>query len=89
MSLPSSTVLVTGATGGIGQAIARAFAARGASLALSGRRTAVLEPLAAELGARILAADLGDRDAVSRLATEVGEPDVLVFSAALPHTPRP
>jgi short-subunit dehydrogenase len=75
---------LTGATGGIGQAIARAFAARGAGLVLSGRRTDVLEPLAAEVRGRLLAADLGDRSAVSRLAADAGAPDVLVFNAALP-----
>jgi short-subunit dehydrogenase len=84
VNLTSSTVLLTGATGGIGQAIARAFAARGASLVLSGRRTDVLEPLAAEVRGRLVATDLGDRDAVNRLATDAGAPDVLVFNAALP-----
>jgi short-subunit dehydrogenase len=84
VNLASSTVLLTGATGGIGHAIARAFAARGASLVLSGRRTDVLEPLAAEVRGRLLAADLGDRGAVSRLATDAGAPDVVVFNAALP-----
>jgi short-subunit dehydrogenase len=84
VNLASSTVLLTGATGGIGQAIARAFAARGAGLVLSGRRTDVLEPLAAEVRGRLLAADLGDRSAVSRLAADAGAPDVLVFNAALP-----
>ena len=45
-------VLLTGATGGLGHAIARAFAARGATLLLTGRRAEVLEPLAAETGGR-------------------------------------
>lgn len=84
MTLTNGNVLLTGATGGIGHAIARAFGARGASLVLSGRRTEVLEPLAAELGARVIAADLSQREDVERLASEVGELDVAVFNAALP-----
>jgi short-subunit dehydrogenase len=78
------TVLVTGATGGIGRAIAEAFAARGASLILSGRRADVLESLARELGARVVVSDLADRAGVERLATAAGEVDVLVANAALP-----
>jgi short-subunit dehydrogenase len=78
------TVLLTGASGGIGQAIARALAARGAQLVLTGRRVDVLEPLAQELGARALAVDLAERDAVERLARELGEVEILVANAALP-----
>jgi short-subunit dehydrogenase len=84
MGLLDGNVLVTGATGGIGRAIAREFGARGAKLVVSGRRIDVLEPLAAALGARALACDLGDRDEVARLAAEAGEIDVLVANAALP-----
>ncbi|HEY2638159.1 MAG TPA: SDR family NAD(P)-dependent oxidoreductase, partial [Solirubrobacteraceae bacterium] len=82
--LLGGNVLVTGATGGIGQAIARAFAARGASLVLTGRRTEVLEPLAGETGARVLGVDLSARDEVERLVREAGPVDVLVNNAALP-----
>lgn len=86
MSLLSGNVLVTGATGGIGQAIVRAFAARGARLILTGRRSDVLEPLAAEVGGRAVACDLGQREDLERLATEAlaAEIDVLVANAALP-----
>jgi short-subunit dehydrogenase len=79
-------VLVTGATGGIGQAIARAFAQRGADLILSGRRTEVLEPLAEELGGRAIVCDLADRAEVEQLIAEAGKVDVLVANAALPGT---
>jgi short-subunit dehydrogenase len=84
MSEIRGTVLLTGASGGIGQAIARALAARGAQLVLTGRRADVLEPLAAEVGGRALAVDLADRAALERLATEAGEVEILVANAALP-----
>jgi short-subunit dehydrogenase len=88
MQLSGSTVLLTGATGGIGQAIARAAKGRGAQLILTGRRTDVLEPLAAELGARTLAVDLSDAAELDRLVGEAGEIDILVANAALPAAGR-
>ncbi|HZV72842.1 MAG TPA: SDR family NAD(P)-dependent oxidoreductase, partial [Conexibacter sp.] len=63
---------------------ARALAARGAQLVLTGRRAEVLEPLAAEVGGRALVVDLADRDAVPRLAEEAGDVEILVANAALP-----
>jgi len=88
MGLAGGRVLVTGATGGIGHALARAFAGRGAELTLTGRRAEVLEPLAAELGARAIACDLSDREQVTRLAAEAVEQrvDVFVANAAVPGT---
>jgi short-subunit dehydrogenase len=86
VKLSGSTVLLTGATGGIGHAIARELHGRGARLVLTGRRAEVLEPLAAELGATALAADLADRAAVGRLLEEAGEVDILVANAALSGT---
>lgn len=84
MSVLHGTALLTGATGGIGHAIARELAANGARVVLTGRRTEKLEPLAAELGGRALAADLADPAEVERLAAEAGPVDVLVANAALP-----
>jgi short-subunit dehydrogenase len=84
MELRGSSVLLTGATGGIGHAIARALHGQGASLLLTGRRTDVLEPLAAEVGGRATAVDLADRAAVERLLDEAADVDVLVANAALP-----
>jgi uncharacterized protein len=87
MQITSDTrVLVTGANGGLGRAIARALRAAGAQVAISGRRADALEPLAAELGARIIVADLAQRDAVTRCMEEAGPLDVLVANAALPAT---
>jgi short-subunit dehydrogenase len=84
MSLVAGRVLLTGATGGIGTAIARAFADRGASLVISGRRSEILDPLAAEVDGRAVACDLARRDDLERLVAEAGEVDVLVANAALP-----
>jgi short-subunit dehydrogenase len=84
MLLSGRTALLTGATGGLGHAIARRLHRSGAQLILTGRRTDVLEPLAQELGARSLATDLCDRDAVARLADECADVDVLIANAALP-----
>ncbi|HEV7586265.1 MAG TPA: SDR family NAD(P)-dependent oxidoreductase [Solirubrobacteraceae bacterium] len=84
LQISGSRALLTGATGGIGQAIARALAAAGAQLTLTGRRGEVLEQLAGELGARALPADLSVPAEVDRLAAEAGEIDILVANAGLP-----
>lgn len=86
MQISGSTVLLTGATGGIGHAIARALAGRGAKLILTGRRTDVLEPLAVECGGRALAVDLAQRSEIDRLLAESGHIDILIANAALPGT---
>jgi short-subunit dehydrogenase len=86
VQISGSTVLLTGATGGIGHAIARALGGRGAKLILTGRRSDVLEPLAAELDARTLTVDLSDRAAVDQLAADAADADILVANAALPAT---
>jgi uncharacterized protein len=81
---------VTGATGGIGTAVARALHGRGATVLLSGRRQAVLEELRASLGERaeIIAGDLAESDGAARLAEAAGAVDVLVANAALPASGR-
>lgn len=84
MNVAGRSALVTGATGGLGLAIARRLHAAGAKLVVSGRRADVLEPLAAELGARALVVDLTDPADVARLAEECADVDVLVANAGLP-----
>jgi len=67
--LTGKTALVTGASGGIGEAVARALHAQGATVVLHGTRAEKLEALQKDLGARAfaLAVDLSDRDAVASL----------------------
>ena len=67
--LTGKTALVTGASGGIGEAVARALHAQGATVVLHGTRAEKLEALQKDLGARAfaLAVDLSDRDAVAGL----------------------
>jgi short-subunit dehydrogenase len=91
MELAGKTTLLTGATGGLGRAIAKALAGRGAKLTLSGRKAEALEALATELpgdGHRVLAADLGELGAAEKLAAEAGPVDVLVANAGLPGSGR-
>jgi short-subunit dehydrogenase len=84
MELRGAKVLLTGATGGIGQALAVELAARGGEVVLTGRRKDLLEPLAEKLGGRAIPANLADRAAVEELLDTAGEIDVLVANAALP-----
>ena len=84
MELQGKRVLLTGATGGLGEAIARALSERGADLVLSGRRADALAALAQELGAETVVCDLADRDDLERLVAAAGDVDVLVANAGLP-----
>ncbi|HML42153.1 MAG: 3-oxoacyl-[acyl-carrier-protein] reductase [Hyphomicrobium zavarzinii] len=87
--LTGKKALVTGATGGIGEGIARAFHKAGAEVVLSGRQVAKLEALAAELGERahVVPCDLADKEAVSKLIdnaiAKLGRLDILVNNAGL------
>lgn len=87
--LTGKSALITGASGGIGAAIARALHAAGATVGLSGTRVEPLEALAAELGARahVLPCNLGDRDAVEALPkaaiAAMGSLDILVNNAGI------
>ncbi len=83
--LTGRTALVTGASGGIGGAIARALHAQGASLVLAGRREAPLRALQGELGerARVLVADLDEALGLAALAGAAAEADILVNNAGI------
>ena len=88
MNVGGRTVLLTGATGGLGHAIARRLAAAGARLVLSGRRGDVLAALASEIGGEVAAADLSDGAAVRALAAAHTDVDILVANAGLPASGR-
>ena len=87
--LTGKKALVTGASGGIGEAIARTFHAQGATVALHGTRREKLDELAADLGERVLVmpANLSDRGAVKDLAAraeaELEGVDILVNNAGI------
>lgn len=87
--LTGKTALVTGASGGIGGAIARALHGAGATVGLSGTRTEPLEALAGELGERahVLPCNLSDKDAVEALPKQaveaMGGLDILVNNAGI------
>jgi short-subunit dehydrogenase len=87
MELRGKTVLLTGATGGLGRAIAGSLAAREATLILSSRKAPELDDLAESLpgsGHRTLVSDLAEPGAAVALLEAAGEIDVLVANAALP-----
>jgi 3-oxoacyl-[acyl-carrier protein] reductase len=87
--LKGKTALVTGATGGLGGAIASALHAQGATVAISGRQVDKLDVLAAELKERvhICPCDLGNKEQVGKLIEEatgkLGRLDILVNNAGL------
>jgi short-subunit dehydrogenase len=90
VQLAGARALVTGATGGIGGAVARALHGRGAHVILSGRREPLLEEVRASLGdgAEQISVDLAEHDGPARLAEAAGAVDVLVANAALPASGR-
>ncbi|MFJ3875976.1 SDR family NAD(P)-dependent oxidoreductase [Streptomyces sp. NPDC090077] len=84
MKMSGSNVLLTGATGGIGSALAARLTAEGARLTVTGRREGPLKETADACGARTVVADLAVRPDVVRLAADCAGTDVLVANAALP-----
>ena len=89
--LTGKGALVTGASGGIGGAIAKALHAQGATVAISGTNKQKLDALAAALGDRVfvLPCDLRDRAAVAKLGEDaekaLGKVDILVNNAGITH----
>lgn len=86
LKLRGARALVTGASGGLGAAIARELHSRGVELVLSARRTDALEQLRSELGGGpvLEPADLAEPGAATDLAERAGRIDLLVANAALP-----
>jgi short-subunit dehydrogenase len=87
VDLRGKRALLTGATGGLGQAIAESLAGRGAELVLSSRKERELAELGAALPGdvhRSIVADLALEGATDRLAAEAGDVDVLVANAGIP-----
>jgi short-subunit dehydrogenase len=91
MEISGKNVLLTGATGGLGRAMAHRLAYCGAHLTLSARNSEALAGLAEELpgsGHVTAVSDLGQPDAATQLAAALGPIDCLVANAALPATGR-
>lgn len=91
MDTTGKKVLLTGATGGLGRAIAGTLAGAGADLILSARSPEALEEMATGLpgsGHTVVPADLGEFGAALELVEKAGRVDVLVANAALPATGR-
>lgn len=91
MELDGKSVVLTGATGGLGRAIAAALAQAGARLVLSSRKADQLEEMVAGLpgdGHRSVVSDLAADGAGERLAAEAGEVDAFVANAGLPGSGR-
>ncbi|HEX4819230.1 MAG TPA: SDR family NAD(P)-dependent oxidoreductase [Acidimicrobiales bacterium] len=90
MDVRGRRVLITGASRGIGESLARRFAAEGATVALVARNAGAIEKVAADLGGTAHPADLADAEQVStlvsRVESESGPVDVLVNNAGIAPT---
>jgi len=85
-SVAGRRALVTGASGGLGEAIARRLAGDGAAVVVTGRRGDVLEELARDINAEVLVCDLARRDQLDEALAVAGQVDIVVLNAALPAT---
>jgi short-subunit dehydrogenase len=84
MNLHGAHVLITGASGGIGHALAQALADRGARLTLTGRKAGVLDELAARIGGSVVVADLSNDSGVDAVLADTERVDVLIANAGVP-----
>ncbi|MEB4208045.1 SDR family oxidoreductase [Mycobacterium sp. 94-17] len=75
--------IITGGSGGIGKACARALAERGYDVVLCARREEALRAAAAEVGARYVVADVGDPESFSAVTRDVGRIDLVVHAAGV------
>jgi short-subunit dehydrogenase len=83
MKIDGARVLLTGASGGLGRAIARELSLRGARLTLTARNTRVLDELAEQTGGEAVVCDLDERAEVAALCERLGGFDVLVANAGI------
>lgn len=88
MLISGSKVLITGASGGLGQDMARALNSAGAELVLTGRRGDALQALAEETNGKAVETDLGDRDQVAKLIADHADTDILIANAGIPASGR-
>ena len=91
MNFEGKRTLLTGATGGLGRAIALALAERGANLILSSRKREELDALALDLPGKehaVIVSDLAEPGAAEKLAAEAGDVDILIANAGLPGSGR-
>jgi short-subunit dehydrogenase len=85
-SINNSKVLVTGASGGLGQAISKKIATLNGKVILTSRRTEIIEKLAKELDGEFVSADLSTPSGPKDLFEKVKEVDILILNAGLPAT---
>jgi short-subunit dehydrogenase len=88
MELRGSTILITGASRGLGAVAARELHRRGASLVVSARGESALRSLAEELDAEVLVADMADRSGVRAVAERARSCDGVVLNAGVGGDPR-
>jgi len=88
VDLNGKKVLLTGASGGLGHALARELSTAGGKLVLHGRRLSLLDDLAAEIGAEVFDSDLSNREQLDELMAATADIDVLVANAGGPGNGR-